>query len=137
MTPNDAPPSHPSPRLRLWIGYWLGLFVIMHVPMGAQGPPTVIPVDKIVHVVLYFILVWLGGRYLLAKGGVSMFTVIAWALVYAAYAALDEWLQPFVQRTMSLGDWMSDVAGIVAATIIIAVVRHRTATVSEPAEAAQ
>lgn len=133
MTPDDAPSVHASRRLRLWVGYWLGLFVIMHVPIGSQGSTTVIPVDKVVHAVLYFTLVWLGGRYLLAKGGVSMFTVIAWALVYAAYAALDEWLQTFVQRTMSLGDWVSDIAGIVAATILVA--RHRTATISEPTEA--
>ena len=88
--------------------------------------------DKLLHFAAYFFLAYLGGRYLLSAGrGASVATFVAWAGVYALYGALDEILQPVVERTMSLGDWLFDLAGVAAATLWLVLRRQRTG-LSEP-----
>ncbi len=76
--------------------------------------------DKVVHFGLFFLLVILGhlayGRY---RSGMSRVTAFRWVVLYAAYAALDECLQPLVGRTASFIDWLADVAGILAATMLV------------------
>lgn len=121
--------SEDSPRqrrsLRLWIGYWLGMFVVMHVPIVPRGAMAVQHGDKVTHFVLYFLLTWLGARYWRARGRrMSVGVLLGWAAVYTAYAAADEWLQQFVGRTTSMSDWVADVTGVVVATAILAL-RHR------------
>jgi VanZ family protein len=125
-------PAARSRRLWIWVGYWVCLFVVMHVPMAATGPATVPHADKVAHAVLYFVLAALGGRYLMAVGRVSRLAVITWAIVYAAYAALDEWLQSFVHRSMSLQDWVADLVGIAAGTVLVLWLAGRVPTRSEP-----
>ena len=76
--------------------------------------------DWIIHTAFYFVLTWLGGQCLFAPDrGASIRTALGWAVVYALYAALDEWLQQFVGRTTSLSDWLWDLVGIAAATVIL------------------
>ncbi|MGB2987347.1 MAG: VanZ family protein [Phycisphaerae bacterium] len=105
----------------LWIGYWIGLFIATHVPLAGRGLVTVEHGDKLIHFAVYFLLTWLGGRHLLATGRHRAFsTLLIWAAIYALYAAVDEWLQSFVGRTMSLHDWLADLAGIVAASFVLA-----------------
>ena len=133
MIPHPLPPAVRSRRLWMWVGYWVCLFVVMHVPMAGTGAPTVPHADKVAHILLYFILAGLGGRYLMAIGRASTREMITWAVGYAAYAALDEWLQPFVHRSMSLGDWVADVVGVAGATILILLLRRRAGPLSEPA----
>ena len=106
----------------LWLGFWAVLFVLTHVPVAHTGTMGLRHADKVIHFVLYYLLTRLGGRhYLTAGSGVSVVGLFTWAVVYAAYAALDEWLQPFVGRTMSLGDWAADAAGIAVATVALAI----------------
>ena len=137
MTSDTNPSSWRRRSWWLWIGYWLGLFVVMHVPVGGKGPPPPEYADKAVHFGLYFGLVWLGGRHLLAAGRNRVSRIIvAWMVFYAVYAALDEWLQQFVGRTMSAADWVADIAGIAAATIVL-LARKRPSTLSEPGEMTQ
>ena len=114
------------PRSRwLWIGYWAGLFVVMHVPIGAGGTAIVPHGDKIIHFGLYYLLTVLGGRHLLAsRQRAPVAVLLLWAAVYAVYAAADEWLQPFVGREMSLGDWIADVIGVALATLTITLRRR-------------
>ena len=51
---------------------------------------------------------------------------LAWAGVFLAYGAADEWLQSFVGRTMSLGDFIADALGVALATVVrIALARKR------------
>ena len=83
---------------------------------------------------LYFLLAWLGGRYLFVAGQTpSTPRLIAYAGLFAGYAAFDEWLQQFVGRTMSLGDWLADVAGIILATFWL-ICRRRSTPIPEPPE---
>ena len=103
-----------------WIGFWVVLFAVTHRPFaGGVGLP--IPwADKVAHFVLYFVLTMLGGRYLRRAGhGLDLPRLIGWACLYIAYGALDEWLQQFVDRTPSWGDWFADVAAVVVATVVL------------------
>lgn len=134
MTPDDTRRSRQSRRLWVWIGYWAGLFIVMHVPIGGTAARIVGKSDWIVHFALYFVLAWLGGRYIFAPDrGASIRTALGWAVVYALYAATDEWLQQFVGRTTSLTDWLWDLVGIAAATAVLAL-RQRHRVQSERAE---
>ena len=103
-----------------WLGYWVLLFAVMHMrrPPGAR---LVYPFgDKVLHTATYLILGLLGGWAALRRGRrIDAGWVIRWALVYAAYAAADELLQPLVHRTCQFGDWLADVAGIAAALALI------------------
>ncbi|MFQ5495613.1 MAG: hypothetical protein ACE5EX_09565, partial [Phycisphaerae bacterium] len=52
----------------LWAAYWVLLFGATHVPVPGAGRPLLPHLDKLVHAVIYFLLTWLGGRHLLARG---------------------------------------------------------------------
>lgn len=131
----SAVSSHLNGRPRswwLWAGYWLGLFVIMHVPETGTGSFDVEGSDKVVHFIVYFLLAWLGGRHLVAtRPHLSPLSLPAWGVFYVAYAAMDEWLQGFVSRTPSVEDWIADLAGIIAATLFVNH-RRRRRRLSEP-----
>ena len=71
--------------------------------------------DKLVHFCAYFILAWLGGRRRIATHRFRHLAV--WVVIYAIYAAFDEWLQPYSGRSLELGDWIADVCGVVAASV--------------------
>ena len=104
----------------------------MHVPVVGVRPLSVDYVDKFIHFALYALLVCLGGRYSFGAGrAVSTATLLGYAGMYAAYAAFDEWLQQFVGRTMSLGDWLADAVGIVLATLWLTL-RCRSSAVTDP-----
>ena len=122
---------------RVWVGYWIALFVATHVPDTGTGTMGVDHADKVVHVAMYYLLVWLGGRYLYPGLGRGLpcpnaaRTLWVWAAVYCAYGGADEWLQQFVSRTPSLGDWVADSAGIIGATLWLTWSRP-TRRLSEP-----
>ncbi len=119
--PQTSSRSRTRRNLFLWIGYWAVLFVATHRTLGAGA--SLIPPggDKLIHFVAYFVLVILGDRYMRSAGGArTPARKITWAGIYAAYGGLDEWLQGFVSREPSLGDWIADVAGIAAATLVLA-----------------
>jgi len=116
----------------LWLIFWAMMFTATHiptrVPQGARFPHA----DKVVHFGMFFLLAWIGGRRLHAATGLlAGGALVGWAVVYAAYAFIDEWLQPFVGRSMTLGDWLADAGGIIAATVLLAVSRQKR-TLSEP-----
>ncbi len=110
----------------VWGGYWFLLFVIMHIPITApislaKGS------DKVAHFVLYSLLTVLGGMRLKLNGSHNQLVrlLVCWAVVYAAYGALDEYLQQYVGRTCSFADWVADACGIVVGTVVIGLYRSR------------
>lgn len=117
----------------IWVGFWAVLFVIMHVP-----PPELARhlgrADRVAHFAAYFILASLGAYHVRRSlDGSIVAALMSWAVVYFAYAAVDEWLQRFVSRTPSFSDWLADVAGVVVATgIAMAWGRPSRARLSEP-----
>lgn len=121
MSPDPIRHSLRSRSWWLWVGYWVGLFVVMHMPISRQVQVTIGYGDKVIHFGLYFMLARLGGRHLLARDHrPSVAAWLGWAVVYAAYAAADEWLQSFFGRSTSLGDWLADLTGIAAGTALAA-----------------
>jgi len=118
--------------LWLWVGFWVALFVAMHVPVPSANPLPIRHGDKVLHFGLYFLLAYLGGRYLRATGRLSLTRLLVWAVTYCTYGALDEWLQQFVKRGMSLSDWVWDVIGVLVATAILATTRRRSALSERP-----
>lgn len=104
-------------RGRLWIAYWLLIFIATHVP--AQGIPRVQAkhVDKAVHFAMYFGLTVLAARYVAVTGAATARRrILAWAGVFVAYAAFDEWLQQYTYRSMDFWDWLADTGGVTSGT---------------------
>jgi VanZ family protein len=96
----------------------------MHVPLPAP-PPVPAGSDKGLHFALYLILTLLGGRYQLGKdAGTRAGVFILWAVIFTAYAAIDEWLQLFVGRTAGLNDWVADMAGVAVGTAVLILARR-------------
>lgn len=119
LQPLPVRPWWAHPLTLLWLGCWAGLFVIMHIPVP-HGAPIPKGGDKIIHMVAYFALATLGGRAAIGRGvRINLRWIITWTLVYAAYGALDEVLQSFVNRSASFTDWLADVAGLVLAAIML------------------
>lgn len=117
MSTANAPARSTGLRRVIWLTYWLALFVVMHVPLRGGSTPMFPGLDKVVHAVLYFLLVVLGARVVARRDGHrGAWPLPAWAVVYLLCAGLDEWLQRFVSRTPSWGDFAADAVGIVAGT---------------------
>lgn len=120
MSATDHPGISHKARIAVWCSYWIAIFVLMHRPLGEIGKPPFPGADKVVHFVLYFGLTWIGAWRLRGNhAGHRPATLLVWAGVYVAYGGIDEWLQSYVGRTMSLFDWFADVAGVVAASVVI------------------
>ncbi len=133
IEPSQLVVTQKRPRIFwLWMGYWFFLFVIMHVPIQKTLNSPVNHTDKVVHFCLYFVLARLSSQYFLSIGKrLTLPRITLWVLIFSAYAGLDEWLQPLFGRTMTLGDWLADVGGILASTAWIRL-KLRATTISEP-----
>lgn len=126
MSAIGRPAFHNKARTAIWCGYWIVIFVLTHRPLGDIGKPPFPGADKVVHFVLYFGLTWLGAwRLRTSPGGYNPAIVLVWAGIYVVYGGIDEWLQSYVGRTMSLFDWFADVAGVAAASVVILLSRKR------------
>ena len=115
-------PLTPRRRLlrKLWLAYWLLLFTLTHVPTDGTRAIPVPDVDKIAHFGCYGLLAYLSGLFWgTAERRQTTIRLIGWAVAYAAYGAFDEWLQQFVNRTMSLYDWLADLGGIALGTVVV------------------
>lgn len=120
MSEIDRLGSKRTRRTVIWCGYWIAIFVLMHRPLGELGRPPFPWADKVVHFALYFGLTWLGAwRLRTYPGRLTRPSLFLWAGVFAAYGGIDEWLQSYVGRTMSLFDWFADVAGVATASLVI------------------
>ncbi|MFQ5491561.1 MAG: VanZ family protein [Phycisphaerae bacterium] len=105
-----------------WRVYWLGLFVIMHLPKPPGAELTARIGDKVVHAGAYFVLACLGGWSARRRGcRLNRRWLGRWWLIYAVYAALDELLQaiPSLGRACELGDWLADLTGMTAALVLL------------------
>ena len=132
MMENGERPRTTQRRLWLWLGYWVSLFSATHLPLPPKETVRLPYGDKVLHFALYFVLAWLGGRRLASTLDPRPIAArLAWAGVYVLFAAFDEWLQQFVGRHMSLHDWLADVSGVAAATLIL-IGRQKSRTLSEP-----
>ena len=117
-------PARPSLLTRLvvggWLAYWGLLATVMHLPKVPAPRVALRLGDKVLHCAVYLVLALLGGWAAMRLGRrLDARWVVRWGLIYAAYAAADELLQPLSGRTCQLGDWLADVIGIVAALVLV------------------
>ena len=103
-----------------WITHWVLLFAAMHTPRQHLPQINVSGLDKVVHFLGYALLALFGGAYA-RRAGIrrDRFWFGKWFLIYAMYAAADELLQPFVNRSADVADWIADVSGILAAFFVV------------------
>ena len=100
----------------LLIVYWVGAFVMTHMPMPKEArlAHEVPYADKIVHLTIYaglslLLSVWFGVR---KRVGGALLVAAVVLCVLAGYAAFDEISQGQVGRDPDVRDWFADVAGI-------------------------
>lgn len=89
-------------------------------------PPVDLPSwsgsDKVAHAIEYSVLAVLLWRALGGKRGAAPARSLVTFLATALYAASDEWHQSFVpDRNASVGDWIADTAGGLAAVLLLSV----------------
>ncbi len=110
----------------IWVAYWVGLFILTHIPSGGTTSLPIRHFDKFIHFSFFLVLVLLGGYHRHASGRAqSAASLLCWLAVYVAYAGFDEWLQAYVHRCRSLSDWLWDAVGIASATLILALAQRR------------
>jgi VanZ family protein len=107
--------------------YWIFLFCATHFPRPEL--PGVPASDKLAHLGAFAALAFLFWRCVESfhRKLSGRFVWIAFAGL-AAYAAVDEYLQRFVNRGPSLDDWFADLAGIAAVLAILERRRRLTAS---------
>ena len=131
--PESHLPKQPSPSgfTRLvwwaWVGYWLLLFTVMHLPKPPGAFLAQRIGDKLVHAGAYYVLAMLGGWAAWRKGQpINRRWALRWLIVYAVYAAFDEVLQQFVDRACQLTDWLADLVGVTLALLFLLAMFSRT-----------
>ncbi len=104
----------------VWLAYWVALFLVMHTPREHLPEVHVSNLDKVTHFTGYALLTLLGGAYAQRAGKTTTTRWCAfWFVLYAAYAAVDELTQPFVNRSAGVADWAADVLGVGVALLIV------------------
>jgi len=105
--------------------YWLGLFVLTHLPelpIDTAGRYN----DKVAHTVTYAVLMILTLVTCRRPQATTARLITVWLLIFTAYAAVDELTQPIVGRSCQLTDWLADLAGLATATLCyLAVIRAK------------
>lgn len=104
--------------------YWIFLFSCTHMPrpeIPGHGS------DKVVHCIVFGVLTFFFWRFAesFERPQTRWFVWKALAIL-AAYAWLDEYLQQFVNRSTSFGDWIANMIGIVTVLTILEVRRRMT-----------
>jgi VanZ family protein len=101
---------------------WAAFILVLTSIPSPPGPPAGIPhLDKVVHFVLYAGLGWLVTSALRTRRP----TRLAIALTsVAVFAASDEWHQRFFARDPAVLDWVADVIGASAGTLVAVRVRR-------------
>ena len=99
---------------------WIAAFIVTHVPIGKL--PEAAVSDKVLHFVCYFLIAsLLLGTLAAVRLRPARRDVIV-LCVMTLYGAFDEITQTFVGRHASVGDWIADSLGAIAAVIVIELV---------------
>lgn len=103
--------------------YWAILLTLTHIPR--LGPLPDIPgKDKTIHFLAYCFGAILLFFALLYKSSERKY-LIGFIIALMIVGMLDEWTQPFFNRTCSLGDWIADASGIIIGTLIVIIFARR------------
>jgi VanZ family protein len=126
--------SQLRPFLPLFIlliaGYWVGLFVLTHIPNVKL--PDVDFIDKVCHCLGYGALAFgIGSVLTIWRGYQPRFPIWIWTLA-VAYGAIDEYTQKFVEnRSSDIMDLAADAVGAALGLLVlhlcVALVRRQVA----------
>lgn len=98
-----------------WIalGGWAVVVAVASALPGAEVPGAGLPLgaDKWGHAAAYAVLGWLAARAWSASGSRAWTAVVRAVALAAAFGATMEWMQEFVRRDPSVGDWAADALG--------------------------
>ena len=109
---------------RRWLppALWAALIVVLtSIPSPPDAPGGIPHLDKVVHLVLYAGLGWLAARAVGTRNPRALALVV---LAIAVFAGVDEWHQQFFARDPSIADWIADVLGASAGTLVALRVRR-------------
>lgn len=113
--------------MRRWLPPLLWAGVIL---LGTSLPQDAVPVstsniDKVLHFSIYTVFAFLLTRQI--SEDVSRWRAVAISIVVIAlFGAVDEWHQRFIPgRYTEFADWLADVAGGVAGSLIFALFFHK------------
>lgn len=112
--------------------YWPAIFIATHIPLTIPSLLFEFRIsDKILHFAAYFILVFLLWFTINPNKKVNWKKAVVWwiLLVVVWYGVFDEWLQGYVGRNPNIQDFMADLAGAVAALLILTVFNFWTAAI--------
>lgn len=125
---DEAAEARVGPVRAWWpVAAWAtAILVGTSIPSPGVVEPGGLPVDKIVHVVMYFGLAGTIVRALRLSGCSTHGVLLLSALAAAAFAGLDEWHQGWVGRNPELGDWLADAVGLMLGVGVFGFGRGRT-----------
>lgn len=104
-----------------WLGYWLVIFLLTHIPMPA-APSAPQHADKLVHFLMYGGLAFLTGLWLSVRQPLTSRVLLkAWA-IGAIYGGLDELSQiPLPSRSGDIWDFLCDAVGAAIGVLALAI----------------
>lgn len=106
--------------------YWPIIFIATHIPIARMPDLQVFGRDVTLHFTGYLFLTflfWLARHHRLRPHWGSRYVYIIIGIV-ATYAAMDEFLQTFVNRNADIIDWLADMAGCLTALAILTLLRR-------------
>ncbi len=109
---------------RRWLppATWAALILVLtSIPTPRDAPGGIPHLDKVVHLVMYAGLGWLGTRALRTRRPMMLAVLLLSMIVFAAF---DEWHQRFLARDPALLDWIADVIGASAGMVAALRVRR-------------
>jgi VanZ family protein len=122
------PASHPFLRYQLPAILWaLVIFVVSSIPQHSIPAFAIFSQDKLLHLLVYFILTGLVYIALLHQTRFPALSrrPLAWAVIVAAvYGITDEFHQSFTGRSADLLDVLADVAGAALMALVVVLVRR-------------
>jgi VanZ family protein len=100
--------------------YWPIIFILSHIPIPQLVYKAQVS-DKILHLVVYLLLVFLVWFAICPNAKVNWRRPAVWwiLLVVVWYGVLDEWLQGYVGRQPSVADFFADLVGVLLALIVL------------------
>ena len=109
--------------------YWPSLFVLAHIPIPRVVRQADLS-DKTLHVLAYFILVFLLWGAIQPYQRVNWRKAHVWVVltVVVWYGVMDEWLQGYAGRTPDVKDFAADLIGAGASLILLTLLSFWPAT---------
>ncbi|HWL07307.1 MAG TPA: VanZ family protein [Planctomicrobium sp.] len=102
----------------------MALFTATHIPIPEPAAEIVSAFDKFLHGLAFFILAVLTVCSVLhGKSRISSWIILTILLI--GFAALDEYLQQFVNRYPDVNDWIADSVGILTGCAVMFYFRNR------------